>query len=110
MRIVAKGIDGAVFRGRSAQAIVRQMKRSQWSAPSLKTEYMEEVAERVFSSRGKVIRTSPPHFLHDLEQVGMLELSVEMELRAEHVERLLLTRALGQEGGDVASLLAEMGR
>jgi hypothetical protein len=107
--LVVTASDGSVFRGRSAQAVVRQMKRNQWSAPSRKREYMEEVAERIFAARGIPIRTDPASFLRDLADAGLLEIRLQVEMREHHARELLEGLHLAELGEDVEHALAEAG-
>jgi hypothetical protein len=85
-QIVVRTVDGAIFRGGSAAAVVRQMKRTNWSAPSRKVEYMEEVAERVWSMKRAVVRTDPASFLLDLRGAELLEIRVRTELDLDTVQ------------------------
>ena len=65
--------DGAVFEGRDAKAIVRQMKHADWGAPPKKQAYMVEVAERLADlGTTQVIRTHDAGlFLFDLAVAGL---------------------------------------
>lgn len=74
MKIVTS--DGVVFEAPTAKGIVSQMRRSQWSAPSKKGEYMREVADHVAEVTGKRVRADEVDaFLVDLEHAGLCRVS-----------------------------------
>lgn len=64
--------DGAVFHGATAQEVVRAMRNTQWNAPVLKRDWMEEVAERVEQMTGERPRTRAREFLADLKRLGLV--------------------------------------
>jgi hypothetical protein len=75
--------DGTTFEGDSPEAVVRQMKRSNWSAPERKGEYMQEIATRVSDITGATIRaTTATMFLGDLERAQFLKITELSEAQA----------------------------
>ena len=44
--------DGIVFEGQDAKEVVRKMRDTQWGAPVIKREYMEEVKDRLSGMPG----------------------------------------------------------
>lgn len=75
--------DGTTFEGESSEAIVRQMRDSNWSAPERKGEYMSEVATRVEGMTGARVRAdNATVFLSDLERAQFLKLSELNETQA----------------------------
>jgi hypothetical protein len=44
--------DGFVFEGEDAKEIVRKMRDTQWGAPVIKRDYMEEVKDRISGAPG----------------------------------------------------------
>jgi hypothetical protein len=71
IRVTTSG--GKTFIGKTAQTIVRAMKRTQWEAPERKSHYMDEVRERVSQQTGVwiSIRTAET-FLRGLEAAGLI--------------------------------------
>lgn len=73
MTITIETNDGATFSGRTDKEVVSRMRRSMWSAPDRKYEYMEQVANDVAGIYGAVVRTdSPTNFLNDLESAKLI--------------------------------------
>jgi hypothetical protein len=67
--------DGAVFAGRSANAIVRKMADCRWNAPEEKREWKEEVVDRVWQMTGvRVPVDNPTEFLLELSRLGLVRL------------------------------------
>jgi hypothetical protein len=65
--------DEQTFVGETPESIVSQMKRTDWSAPPKKAEYMREVAERVEMMTGQKARSDNASvFLLDLERAQFL--------------------------------------
>lgn len=74
--MIVKTGEGQEFAGATAEAVVRQMRDTEWNAPEKKRDYMEEVAERVFNMTGLEIpspTTIPAsEFLQYLERAGLV--------------------------------------
>jgi hypothetical protein len=79
------------------------MRLNQWSAPSRKREYMQDVAERVHAGFHQPVRTDPVGFLLDLESAGLLKLSIQvtMPLSVLRSAASLSTRSMGPDAEQV---------
>ena len=63
-------IDGRIFEGEDAPAVVRQMRDAAWRQGDPKRDYMEDVSERL----GGTVRTEALPFLQDLGVAGIVTL------------------------------------
>jgi hypothetical protein len=75
--------DGLVFEGADAKEIVRKMRDTQWGAPVLKREYMEEVRDRLNGAPGMteiVIDRGADAFLSSLVTNGLIRIVPENEI------------------------------
>jgi len=70
--------DGYVFEGADAKEIVRKMRDTQWGAPVLKREYMEEVKDRL--NVGIIHDKGADAFLTSLSDAGLIRFVPENEI------------------------------
>jgi hypothetical protein len=84
--------DGAEFIGSDEKEVVRQMRNTQWNAPTAKRDYMCEVIDRVEQSTGTLCPDADERVVtakEFVEYLASVDLITVTEVESEEVEKIL---------------------